>query len=194
MNFPWILLEFSLNSPSILRQNSGTVEELDAVSSEPLFKYIHNANLRMVEWAKMKNYGIILIFLSKNKLISSAALCKRTIKVRKEIERIYLYIFSKTFFCLRKLKGCSCESGTPRHALKKPWVVTTNSSFLISFSLQPDGLNLRYFKLRLFDHSLKYLRSTTLGCNDVGVGKPWSLQQRLNSFWDNCNYTYSPFK
>ena len=103
MNSPWILLEFYAKT---LRQNSGTVEELDAVSSEPLFKYIHNANLRMVEWAKMKNYGIILIFLSKNKLISSAALCKKELKKygKKLKEFIYIY-FQKHFSVWENWKG-----------------------------------------------------------------------------------------
>ena len=31
------------------------------------------------------------------------------------------------------------------------WVFETNSDFLIHISLQPDGINLLYFKLRLFD-------------------------------------------
>ena len=39
-----------------------------------------------------------------------------------------------------------------------------------------DGENLRHFKLKLFylinkNHSLKYLRSTTLDCNDKGIKK-----------------------
>ena len=47
------------------------------------------------------------------------------------------------------------------------------SNFLISMSLEPDGLNLWYFKCRLskrFQVSyLKYQRSTTLGCKDRGI-------------------------
>ena len=31
------------------------------------------------------------------------------------------------------------------------WVFATNSNFLISMSLKPHGVNLWYFKLRLFD-------------------------------------------
>ena len=60
---------------------------------------------------------------------------------------------------------------------ERKWVFTTNSDFIIHISLQPVGVNLSYFKLR-FDliwwnriHSLKYLRSTTLCCKDIGVRK-----------------------
>ena len=47
-------------------------------------------------------------------------------------------------------------------------VFTTNLNFLISISLHPDGINLRYFKLRIFDliHGSKYPRYTTFGCKD----------------------------
>ena len=40
-------------------------------------------------------------------------------------------------------------------------------------SLQPDSVNLWNFKLRFFDQteSLKYLKSTTLGCKDKGIIK-----------------------
>ena len=52
------------------------------------------------------------------------------------------------------------------------WVFATNSDFLIPISLQPDGVNLQYFKLssnRI--HSLKYQRSPTLNCKDIGIRK-----------------------
>ena len=43
----------------------------------------------------------------------------------------------------------------------------------VSLFLQPDGVNLLYFKLRLFDLTefieLKYLRSMALGCKDIEV-------------------------
>ena len=45
----------------------------------------------------------------------------------------------------------------------------------IPFSLQPNVAKLLYFKLRLFyltdSYSLKYLRSTTSGCKDMGPRK-----------------------
>ena len=60
---------------------------------------------------------------------------------------------------------------------ERKWVFTTNSDFIIHISLQPVGVNLSYFKLR-FDliwwnriHSLKYMRSTTLCCKDIGIRK-----------------------
>ena len=34
---------------------------------------------------------------------------------------------------------------------ERNWVLATNSNFLIPISLQPDGVNLWYFKLGLFD-------------------------------------------
>ena len=58
--------------------------------------------------------------------------------------------------------------------MQRNWVFATNSNFLIFISLQPDILNLWYFKLILFDlteliHSFKYLRSATLGSKDKGI-------------------------
>ena len=38
-----------------------------------------------------------------------------------------------------------------KNKVKWNWVFATNSSFLIPISLQPYGVNLWYFKLRLFD-------------------------------------------
>ena len=35
--------------------------------------------------------------------------------------------------------------------MKRNWVLVIKSNFLISIFLQPDGVNLWYFKLRLFD-------------------------------------------
>ena len=48
----------------------------------------------------------------------------------------------------------------------------------LKLSVQPDGVNLDYlFSIR----SLKYLKSTTLGCKDTGIRKS-EFEQRLNSF------------
>ena len=37
--------------------------------------------------------------------------------------------------------------------LKRNWLFATTSNFLVSTSLQPVGINLWYFKLKLFDFS-----------------------------------------
>ena len=66
--------------------------------------------------------------------------------------------------------------------VSRNWVFATNSNFLISMFLQPDGVSLWYFKLRLFEnriHSLKYLRFTTLCC--IFGSENMSLWQGLNS-------------
>ena len=46
-----------------------------------------------------------------------------------------------------------------------------NSNLLIPIFLQPDGVNLWYFNLNVFDlteyFTLKYLRSSTFGCKDL---------------------------
>ena len=61
---------------------------------------------------------------------------------------------------------------TGSNGSQKNWVIATNWK-----SLQPGGVILWYFKLRLLDlsgfriHSLKYLRSMTLGCNDTEIRK-----------------------
>ena len=48
----------------------------------------------------------------------------------------------------------------------------------LKLSVQPDGVNLDYlFSIR----SLKYLKSTTLGCKDTEIRKS-EFEQRLNSF------------
>ena len=48
----------------------------------------------------------------------------------------------------------------------------------LKLSVQPDGVNLDYlFSIR----SLKYLKSTMLGCKDTGIRKS-EFEQRLNSF------------
>ena len=55
-----------------------------------------------------------------------------------KMSSIVQYLFSK---CI-KVKAC-CS--------KRNWVFATTSNFLISISLQSVGINLWYFKLRLFD-------------------------------------------
>jgi len=53
---------------------------------------------------------------------------------------------------------------------ERNWVFATNSEFLIPISLEPNVVNLWYFKLIIIwsnrIHSLKYLRSTTLESKD----------------------------
>jgi len=57
---------------------------------------------------------------------------------------------------------------------KSNCVLASNLNFLIPIS---HGVNLLYFKLRLFElefnriHSLKYIRFTTLGCIDIRLSK-----------------------
>ena len=56
---------------------------------------------------------------------------------------------------------------------KRKWVFATNSDFLIAISLQPNFVNLRYFKLwiMLDQIGLKYHRFTSSGCKDIGIRK-----------------------
>ena len=54
-----------------------------------------------------------------------------------------------------------------------------NRNFLIPICMKPDGLNIQYFKFILWNkiHNLKYLRSLTLGCKDIGIRKSEILSQ-----------------
>ena len=86
-------------------------------------------------------------------------------------------LFSPSYLIPAELRLCH------RHKFSNPyifatwwckplfWVFATNTNFPILISLQPDDVNLCYFELSLFDHSLKYLRSKTLGCKDMGLEK-----------------------
>ena len=47
-------------------------------------------------------------------------------------------------------KNCVFLKGLVKN-LQRNWVFTTNSHFLTHKSLQPNGVNLWYFKFRLFD-------------------------------------------
>ena len=73
------------------------------------------------------------------------------------------FIFFKVDFCIIFLQICFCvkinilkDSLIPRKSTieiyiwKKEIVLATNSDFLIPISLQPDGVNLWYFKFTLF--------------------------------------------
>ena len=69
--------------------------------------------------------------------------------------------------------------------MQRNWVFATNSNFLIPISLQPGGVGLWHFKLRLFDLtefkvwnilSLRHWVAKVLGLENL------SLWQRLNSF------------
>ena len=55
------------------------------------------------------------------------------------------------------------------------------SHFLVSISLQPDGVNLWIPNLDYLIHSLEYLRSTTLGCKGIRIRNPFILKI------SNCN-------
>ena len=63
--------------------------------------------------------------------------------------------------------------------ISKPWI---KNNFLITISAQPDGENLWLFVLNdlIQQHSLKYLRFTTLGCKDIGIKK--------SEFWINTQF------
>ena len=58
-----------------------------------------------------------------------------------------------------EVRGCKCkkwgiqeEMGSEKNYKNlRNGVLATNSSFLIPISLQPDGIKLWYFKVRLFD-------------------------------------------
>jgi len=69
------------------------------------------------------------------------------------------------------------------------WVWGKNSKFVIPVSLQPDGLNLQYFEIILFNLkefiflNILYLRSTTLGCKDVRIKKSeYGVKTKFLSF------------
>ena len=54
--------------------------------------------------------------------------------------------------------------------------------------MHPDGVNLKNIELGLFDnriHILKYLRSTTLGCKDIGIRKRLAKTQFLCKKYSN---------
>jgi len=75
--------------------------------------------------------------------------------------------------------------------LKENWVFATNSNFLIPIFSQPVCVNLWYIKFRIFDskemHSLKYLRSATLVCKDIGIRKSeFVAQPQLFSTTKGC--------
>ena len=54
---------------------------------------------------------------------------------------------------------------TVRIWLERNWVLATNSDFQIAISLKPDGVWTKII------HILKYLRSLTLKCKDIGIRK-----------------------
>ena len=56
------------------------------------------------------------------------------------------------------------------HMYAETAVFAATSYFVILIYLQPDGGHLWYLKLRLFgltEHSLKFQKSTTLGCKKI---------------------------
>ena len=59
--------------------------------------------------------------------------------------------------------------------MSKKRIVATNSNFQISISLQPDGLNLLYFNLKLFDPRefivLNISKVYDTGRKDIGIRK-----------------------
>ncbi len=57
---------------------------------------------------------------------------------------------------------------------QRNWVFVTNSDFQIPISLQPNVVDIRYFKLypvRLNIQSLKYQTFTLSGCKEIGLQK-----------------------
>ena len=57
-------------------------------------------------------------------------------------------------------------------SLSKELSICTNSSFLIHISLQYDGANLRYFKLKLFNITdFKFEKSKVFDCKEIGIIK-----------------------
>ena len=63
-----------------------------------------------------------------------------------------------------------CKSVLKNH-IQRNWVFCTSLTFLIHISLQPSGVKLNYSKIKFRILSLKYLSSTTLGCEDKGIRK-----------------------
>ena len=67
--------------------------------------------------------------------------------------------------------------------LQSHWAFATNSDFLIPISVQPDVIDLRYFKLWLLLYqTIKILNIKGLHNLVVQVLENWDLLQRLNSF------------
>ena len=68
----------------------------------------------------------------------------------------------------------------------KEFSISHKPKFWYPFFLQPDGVNLWYFKLRIFDLTefleLKYLRSMALGCKDIEIPKLEFVAKTLLSF------------
>jgi len=66
--------------------------------------------------------------------------------------------------------------------MKRNWVLVLNSNFLISIFLQPNGVNLWYFKLRLFELGeflvWNIYNPITLGCKDLGIRK-WEFSANI---------------
>ena len=89
----------------------------------------------------------------------------------------------KVFVLIEKNHFANFDSNKIR--LERNWVFATNSTFLIPISLQPDNLNLWYFKLTLFNPTafivwnikgLPHWVATILNLENQ------SLWQKLNSF------------
>ena len=81
------------------------------------------------------------------------------------------YFFPTFYICIFQLKTKFFSFSGQRN-----WVFATKKNFLIPVFFQPDGVNLRYFKLSLFDltqcivWNLKDLRHIS-GCINIGVIK-----------------------
>ena len=99
-----------------------------------------------------------------------------------EIKHIFQKFLSK--WTNKSLESCL----EPRN-----WVFDANSNFRILISVQPNGLNLQNFKLRISTnriHSLKYLRFTRLDCKDIRIRKS-EFVAKLNSFNDFTGFELS---
>ena len=108
-----------------------------------------------------------LFFKQKYVFFNKTPVVTKLISLQKIILKIvFIHIFNnvsiklsiiKCFFIALSLYPLSFFANTPIkyykvniENMKRDWVFATNSNLLIPLSLQPDGANLWYFKLRLF--------------------------------------------
>ena len=74
---------------------------------------------------------------------------------------------------------------------KRNWVFATNSDYLFAISLQPDGINLWYFELRLFDCTefiVWYIKGPWHWSTKILRLDNFSLFQKLKSLTNICDF------
>ena len=95
---------------------------------------------------------------------------------------------SYSYLIRQRFQGYRFKSGIAIFS----WRITLNYAYS-PFNL--DGVNLQYFKLRLFDlyrmHSCKYWRSTTLCCKDIRIRKCKFLSWKY-TLWSSSGVNIRP--